>query len=250
MHSGGRIKRSTAFSYIKLLILAAGCLIGITPGTPAWGGSDSRDAIERAVELIDSGNYALARAYLEPALIDPRLATTERSRAYYVRGYSFYAQDLFVSAGKDYYRALEFNPENPGAKAALASLHGRGLGVPQDYALAYELALQAAHAGHIGFDVEIDLAQLHARAPALAADDPVLGPRQHLGRARALHEGPGEGHARAADVDDQPLADVRRAACRLDRIATRFDGNKAQAVGTSTRVPSVDSVRSPSSRRP
>ena len=158
--SNGQHPNRSHISYSLLRIWLALCLVSLAAAAPAWGAPDSRASIERAVALIDVGDYALARAYLEPALIDPRLAATERSRAYYVRGYSFYAQNLFVSAGKDYYRALEFNPDNPGAKAALASLHGRGLGVEQDYALAYELALQAAHAGHIGARFQVARAEL------------------------------------------------------------------------------------------
>jgi Tfp pilus assembly protein PilF len=80
---------------------------------------DSRAYVEKAVELIQAEQWSLARTYLAPALIDPRLGAGERSRAYYLQGYSYYAQGLPVSASKDYARALEFNPENG---AALVSL--------------------------------------------------------------------------------------------------------------------------------
>jgi len=108
---------------------------------------DSRANIERAVELVEAGQLALARVYLEPALIDPRLSPAERSRAYYIRGYSFFAQGLYASAAKDYHHALEFNPGNPVVLAAVAQLHLEGLGVDRSPALAVDLFRQAADAG-------------------------------------------------------------------------------------------------------
>lgn len=108
---------------------------------------DSRASIERAVALIEGGERALARAYLEPALIDPRLSAGERSRAYYIRGYSFYADGYFNSAAKDYHHALEFDPGNPVVLSAVAQLHLEGLGVDRNPALAVNLFQQAADAG-------------------------------------------------------------------------------------------------------
>jgi TPR repeat protein len=121
---------------------------------------DSGANIERAVKLIDTGNYPLARSYLAPALVDPRLSPRERSRAFYLRGYSFYIQGFYVSASKDYYRALEFKPDNPAALAALGSLHEHGQGVEQDSTLAYQLFSQAAHQGHIGAQFQVAMAEL------------------------------------------------------------------------------------------
>jgi len=127
---------------------------------PGFGAIDSRANIERAVGLIEDGQYLLARGYLEPALIDFRLYASERSRAYYLRGYSFYAQQLYVSAGKDYYRALEFNPDNPAAQAALANLHLRGQGVPRNLELAYTLLNQAAEQGHAAAQLQVAIAEM------------------------------------------------------------------------------------------
>ena len=110
--------------------------------------------MKRAANLIEQGHYALARTYLAPALIDYRLNPGKRSQAYYLRGYSFYAEDLFVSASKDYNRALEFNPDNPSAIAALGGLHSYGLAVTQDHALVYQFFFNAAHLGNV-------LAQFH-----------------------------------------------------------------------------------------
>ena len=124
---------------------------------------DSRAYVERSVALIEAGDYTLARTYLGPALIDYRLSAGERSRAYYLRGYSFYAQKFYVSAGKDYTRALEFNPDNPRAAAALAGLHARGLGVARDEALAYQLFTRAAHAGLVDAQFHVGYAELEGR---------------------------------------------------------------------------------------
>jgi TPR repeat protein len=120
-----------------LLVLAAPAAIAL----------DSRDYIDRAVELIEAGEHGLARVYLEPALIDYRLTPGERSRAYYVRGYSFFSDGLYASAAKDYHHALEFNPGNPAVLAAVAQLHLEGLGVRRNATLAVELFRQAAEAG-------------------------------------------------------------------------------------------------------
>lgn len=124
---------------------------------------DSRANVERSVGLIEEGSYALARGYLAPALIDHRLTPGERSRAYYLRGYSFFAQKFYVSAGKDYARALEFNPDNPAALAALGGLHTRGLGMQRDEALAYQLFSKAAHAGHVDAQFHVGYAELEGR---------------------------------------------------------------------------------------
>ena len=66
---------------------------------------DARVFIEKAVVLIDQGQPVLARSYLEPALIAPSLDDSERSRAYYLRGYSYFEQQLYVSARLDYNRS-------------------------------------------------------------------------------------------------------------------------------------------------
>jgi TPR repeat protein len=121
---------------------------------------DSVDYIERSVELIQDSKHSLARTYLNPAIIDYRLSAAARSRAYYLRGYSYFAQGLYVSAGKDYHRALEFNPGNPGALAALGDLYFRGRGVQADQALAFTLFETAAQVGHPGAMVQVGYAYL------------------------------------------------------------------------------------------
>lgn len=110
---------------------------------------DARALIEKAVALIDQGQPVLARSYLEPALIAPSLDDSERSRAYYLRGYSYFEQQLYVSARLDYNRALEFNADNPAALVALGRLHLRGLGIKQDASLAWALFEKAAELGYL-----------------------------------------------------------------------------------------------------
>jgi len=124
---------------------------------------DSRAYVERAVSLIEAGEYSLARTYLAPALIDYRLSRGERSRAYYLRGYSHFAQGAYVSAVRDYNRALEFNGENPAALAALGNLHDTGRGTALRPDLAFGLFLKAATLGHVASQAEVGTAYLEGR---------------------------------------------------------------------------------------
>ena len=110
---------------------------------------DARALIEKAVALIDQGQPVLARTYLEPALIAPYLTDSERSRAYYLRGYSYFEQQLYVSSRLDYNRSLEFNARNPAALVALGRLHLGGLGVERDASLAWLLFEKAAELGYL-----------------------------------------------------------------------------------------------------
>jgi uncharacterized protein len=121
---------------------------------------DSREYIERAVGLIEVGRHELARTYLDPALIDFRLLPWERSRAYYLRGYSYYAQRMFVSANKDYNRALEFHPDNAAALAAVGQMHIEGLGVDPNPSLGAALLQQAAEGGHPPAKLRLGVAYL------------------------------------------------------------------------------------------
>ncbi len=128
---------------IAILLLALG-----TAGTAEGGRLDPHAYIEKAVDLIESETYELARTYLDPAVISHRLSPGERSRAYYLRGYSFYAQHLFASAAADYTHALEFNPDNPVALFALGSLYQHADGREYDPELALQLFHRAAELGH------------------------------------------------------------------------------------------------------
>lgn len=127
------------------------------PAPQRRAGINAPALINKAIELIETQQYALARTYLAPALIHPRLAPSARAHAYYLRGYSFQAQRLFVSARKDYYRALEFDAESGSAQAALAALYFYGDGTPKDTALGLTLFQSALDNGqehvvlHLGY---------------------------------------------------------------------------------------------------
>jgi TPR repeat protein len=103
--------------------------------------------VHHAIESIKAERYGLARSYLDPLVIDPRLTSAQRAQAYYFRGYSFFAEGLYVSAAQDYARALEFAPDNTAALAAVGRLYADGLGVRKDPAEAFGLLLKAARGG-------------------------------------------------------------------------------------------------------
>ena len=128
--------------------------------SPSPAALDAKAYIDRAVELIEADQHTLARTYLEPALIDYRLNAGERSRAYYLRGYSFFSQGLYVSARKDYNRALEFLPDNPVVLSSLGHLYFEGLGIAQDRPLAVELFRKAADAGYTPASMRLGYAYL------------------------------------------------------------------------------------------
>lgn len=153
------------------------CLLAgaLATGAAAADTPDARAYIERAVELIQADEFGLARTYLGPALIDPTLSAAERSRAYYVRGYSFYAQGLPVSASKDYARALEFNPGNGAALVGLGGLYHRGEGVPENAEIAFAFFESAMEVGHPEARLYVGFALLEGR-----------GVGQDLAQARVL----------------------------------------------------------------
>ena len=103
--------------------------------------------IEQAAECVEVRNYALARSYLEPVLISPLITAEQRARAYVTQASTYRAEGLYVSAALDYVRALEFDPDQTTALAALSYLYAHGLGVTQDEDEALQLALEAAQHG-------------------------------------------------------------------------------------------------------
>src|SRR4051794_34745871 len=106
------------------------------------------ESVSRALDQLDAKRYSLARAYLEPVLTDPRLTGVQRARAYYIRGFTFEAAGLYVSAAQDYTRALELDPDNATALTELGRLYTDGLGVEKNPTRAFELLLKAARAGN------------------------------------------------------------------------------------------------------
>jgi len=145
----------------------------------AAAGLDSRTAIERAVLQIELGDTALARSYLTRPLIDPRITAGERSRAYYLQGYSLELSDHHVSAAQNYARALAFNEDNPATLAALGNLYARGLGVDKDKEQAIDLLRRSAQQGHAP-----GMTALGALLLAGLANSPQ--PQKDLDEARAL----------------------------------------------------------------
>ena len=116
--------------------------------SPAVWAIDPRADIESAMVLISEGRHELARTYLAPALIAPQIHSSERSRAYYFRGFSYLAESMPVSARKDFHRALEFNPNNQAALVSLGRIYSGGQGVEADAELGFELFSQAAQLGY------------------------------------------------------------------------------------------------------
>ena len=134
---------------------------------PAQSGRiDVHAYLNKAETLIEEGEYGLARAYLNPAVISHKLTPAQRSGAYYLRGYSFQAQGLFTSAAKDFANALEFNPENPAPLYAMGGLHHFEPGLAKDPALALQLFLGAADQGHPGAQLFVGNAYLNGKGTA------------------------------------------------------------------------------------
>ena len=128
--------------------LPAALLCGLLAQAGSAAGLDSRTAIERAVLQIELEDLALARSYLARPLIDPRITVTERSRAYYLQGYSLELAGHYVSAAQNYARALAFNQDNPATLAALGHLYAQGKGVAKDTEQARDLLRRSAQLGH------------------------------------------------------------------------------------------------------
>jgi hypothetical protein len=123
---------------IWLSIFVTGIALAAPPG----------ELLRKALEQLESGRYDLARSYLDPLVVDPRLSGTQRSHAYFYRGHAFFLDELWVSALQDYNRALEFDPANSVAHAAVAHMYARGVGVPRDLELAFQLFQKAARGDH------------------------------------------------------------------------------------------------------
>jgi TPR repeat protein len=109
---------------------------------------DPGESVARALEQLDAKRYSLARAYLDPVVTDQRLNGVQRARAYYVRGYAFLLEGLYVSAARDYQRALDLDPDNPQVLTELGRLYVDGIGVERDLHKAFELLQKGARGGN------------------------------------------------------------------------------------------------------
>ncbi len=121
-------------------------LLILTP-LGSWAGADPHLLLERAGTAVQQGRLAWARSLLQPVVIHPALSAGERSKAYYTRAFSFLQGGYYVSARKDFNRALEFNPSNAAARVALGDLHLRGLGTVKNVPTAFAQFEQAAELG-------------------------------------------------------------------------------------------------------
>lgn len=129
--------------------------------------ADPARHLERALERGEAGERSLARGLLEPVLISPHISAEVRAKAYYARGLFHYLDGHWVSAGQDYRRALEFDPDLAPASSALAWLHLHALGVgwhPERAIALYERAARAGH-GEAQFNLGLLLSQGRVAEP-------------------------------------------------------------------------------------
>tara|TARA_B100000767_G_scaffold220742_1_gene209071 strand:+ start:863 stop:2194 length:1332 start_codon:yes stop_codon:yes gene_type:complete len=166
---------------MKKYFLSFCVLIGLLTAAQS-SAIDSRSYIDRAVALIEEGDFSLARSYLEPALVDPYIPPDLRSKAFYLRGYSYFAQGLPVSSLRDFNRALEFSPNNPVVLFMVGRAHYEGLGTKADPALGVELFQRSVDAGHQGASAYLGFALLQGN-----------GISKDLTRARSLLSAVAEG---------------------------------------------------------
>ena len=168
---------------------------------------------ERAVNVGAAGDHSLARTYLEPVLLSPRVSRGARARAYYLRGLLFYRDGAYVSAAQDYRRALGFQPTLAEARTGLAWLHLKGLGVDRSPRRAETLYRLAARQGHL--DAQYTLGLLLARGDVLRRDE-----------AEAIHwfeTAAAGGHAEAAALGGRLLVEEAEgtAAVRARKLLER-----------------------------
>ena len=147
-------RRVGAFGAALVLALAAQAGAAADPSTQA------RDHLAKAIEQIEAERYSLARTYLEPVLVSPWITARQRSRAFFYRGFTFAAEEMYVSAALDYVRALEFQPSLPQALSGLAHLRAEGLGIVRDEAAAFRYALKAARGGDGAARVRVGVSYL------------------------------------------------------------------------------------------
>ena len=119
--------------------------------------------LSKAEALVTKGEWSLARRYLEPAIYSPHITNQLRSRFYYVRAYSFFEERLYVSAKKDFHRALEFDSSNRDAVYSLGRIYYYGKGADQDFELGVSFFRQAAEFDHRDAKFYIGYATVHGR---------------------------------------------------------------------------------------
>jgi TPR repeat protein len=140
-----RSRIANAAPRIRTTILLA---VGLLVCVPCAIAHEPSASVAQALKQLEAKRYSLARSYLDPVVIDPRLSGIQRARAYYVRGYAFMAEGLYVSAAQDYSRALELDPGNATVLAEMARLYADGHGVEKNLDKAFTLFQKAARAGN------------------------------------------------------------------------------------------------------
>jgi TPR repeat protein len=142
----------------RVLLLTVICLAAATSFA-----FDVKESIDRAVEQLDAHRYGLARAYLDPVVIDERAPADKRAYAYYLRGGSFSSEGLYVSAARDYESALDLWPDYPAALADLGQLYASGFGVKKNLSRAFRLMQKAARGGDENAKLYVGYAWLNGR---------------------------------------------------------------------------------------
>ena len=104
--------------------------------------------LSTAEMLVVKNDLALARRYLHPGIYSPHISSQLRSRFYYVKGYTFMKESLHVSAGKEFYRALEFDQSNAEALYCLGQLYYHGRGYGEDAQMGLSFFREAADFSH------------------------------------------------------------------------------------------------------
>ena len=130
---------------IRFVRLSIAALLALSHGAFAM---DPGESVAHALDQLDAKRYSLARAYLDPVVVDQRLNGVQRARAYYIRGFAFLSERLYVSAAQDYQRALELDPDNPQVLTELGRLYVEGIGVERDLDKAFTLLQKGARGGN------------------------------------------------------------------------------------------------------
>ncbi len=227
------------------VLLAA--LLALTAPIRAGAWIDPQQRVTRALESLRHEDYSLARAWLEPVLIHPRITRQARSAAWYYQGLSLHLQGLFKSALHAYEHALEFDPDNPQAMNALGYLYLNGKGTAADGRRAHQLYLRAAEQG---------LGEAQRNAGYLYLGDDGLG--RDLGQARRWLEAAAvTGDTLAMyrlgqawrDADAEHPADPDRARQWLEKAARAGSTEAAMALGFMLRNPESNAADLGEARR-
>ncbi len=213
----------------RRLRLVAGLLAVLLASGASAARLDPQQRVERALESLRADNFSLARAWLAPVLIHPRISAEARAWAWYYEGLSFHLQGLYRSAVRAYQHALEFDSGHSQSLSALAYLTLNGLGTAADPGHAHDLYIQAARQG-------LPEAQTNAGVLFLTGQ----GKARDLTRARYwLTEAAEAGEVEAMlqlgralrESDDSVEAQPAQARMWLERAATAGSTEAAMALG-------------------